>query len=241
MTQKNSTRTPPSCQACPMSKEMQCSNPACLVFLSTAYCVPMGAQRSMKFQKFLLHHCKNIILPNRAGLHAQRIWRPVPFQCERTFLDCSGFQDRELPTEWKFGKDKLITEYSEFKFWKSQGRRETYFLRLHILYLQSIIISPSLSVLKFLHSHTSITKIGGRFCKLISNSGKPHGCNRCLNKPKCRLVIVFFPLHNFTLPPPQLCANRTSGWDVEFHYIKVVWWVDQGVRRSIIWTSSLYR
>lgn len=30
--------------------------------------------------------------------------------CERVFLDISGFHDREQPTEWKFGKGKLITE-----------------------------------------------------------------------------------------------------------------------------------
>lgn len=30
--------------------------------------------------------------------------------CERVFLDISGFHDREQPTEWEFGKDKLIRE-----------------------------------------------------------------------------------------------------------------------------------
>jgi len=37
----------------------------------------------------------------------------------------------------------------------------TYFFKLNILYLQSIKISLSLWVLKFLHSQTPITKMGG--------------------------------------------------------------------------------
>lgn len=31
--------------------------------------------------------------------------------CERALLDSSGPQDREQPTEWNFGKAKLITDH----------------------------------------------------------------------------------------------------------------------------------
>lgn len=46
------------------------------------------------------------------------------------------------------------------------------FFRLNTL-LSTVPHFPSFSVLGFLHSHTPITKISGRFCQLLSNPCRP--------------------------------------------------------------------
>lgn len=89
--------------------------------------------------------------------------------------------------------------------------RGTHFFRLNILYLQSTMISPYLWVFKFLHSQEPITKMGGWFCKLISNSDNPHWFNRCLNRPKLRLVFLFPPSsQRHPSPTPTLCKQNLT-------------------------------
>lgn len=75
---------PPSVpQPAPRLKEIRCSNPARLGFLSTVLllCSDWNAEGSVKFQKFLPHHCKHVLLPKRAGLCAGRRQSPLPLQC----------------------------------------------------------------------------------------------------------------------------------------------------------------
>lgn len=83
-TQESSPRTSflPALQACPHSLGNSVSQ-SCLPTISQhcLLCSDRHTQRSMKFQKFLPHHCKNIILPKRAGLHARRPQSPLVFLC----------------------------------------------------------------------------------------------------------------------------------------------------------------
>lgn len=88
---------PPTTKPALMSKEIHCANPACLVFLSAAYCVPTRTLREAWNSKNFSCIPVKISYFQKGQDRMQSIYGDLACfdVCERAFPANSGFQDRE--------------------------------------------------------------------------------------------------------------------------------------------------